>query len=204
MYHPKMETHIKENNSYLTTIDNFLSKEESDKLFEYCKKLDLIVEPKVRTGTCHRCVQFYSDVSEGYYFAGQLMRSVKLTDTLKDVLNKVIEKSKELDPKVPPNSVLINYYRDGNDSIGSHSDSEKNLNGKLIIALSLGGPRKFRIRRKNGETLGGGNFMDVWTGHGQLLIMGGDFQDHFKHEVPVEKTNPNPERCSLTFRNHLK
>jgi alkylated DNA repair dioxygenase AlkB len=42
---------------------------------------------------------------------------------------------------------------------------------------------------------------DIPTGHGQLLIMGGDFQSHFTHEIPKEK-NKDGLRASLTFRHH--
>ena len=196
---------IDEDNSWLIKVDNFLGKADSDTLFEYCKKLDLIVEPRVKTGVCHRCVGFYSYTSIGYKFSGQIMKSKPLPQKLKEIQEKVGNYCKtNLNTNTVGNSTLINYYRDGTDYIGVHSDSEADLYKHLICAISLGGSRKFRIKRKNGVQFDGKNFMDVITGHGQLIIMAGDFQDHFTHEVPAGKTTDNPERVSLTFRHHYK
>ena len=47
------------------------------------------------------------------------------------------------------NSVLINFYRDGNDSNGWHSDDEKELGQNPIIAsLSFGANRRFVMKHK--------------------------------------------------------
>ena len=87
-----------------------------------------------------------------------------------------------------------------------HADSEKQLKQSLILALSVfkdpEGTRKFRIRRENKEKIDGKNFKDIITTHGQLVVMGGDFQKWFKHEVPVEKSNKKAYRISFTIRSH--
>lgn len=57
--------HIEIPGSYLTTADNYFPKEYADTLFEKCKKLNLIVEPHMRMGVAHRCMNFYSNVSKG-------------------------------------------------------------------------------------------------------------------------------------------
>ena len=76
------------------------------------------------------------------------------------------------------NGILVNDYRDGNDNIGAHSDNEKGLNQGLILAISLGSSRKFRIRYKNGNKFGNENYMDVQTKHGQLLVIRSRCQRH--------------------------
>ena len=202
--------HINENGSYLITMDKFLNKEQSDDLFIKCKNLNLVTEPKVRMGICHRRVGFYSDISTGYRFAGQIAMANPLPDFLKE--NMGIVNQSLINFNVILNATLINHYRDGSDYIGSHSDDEKGLNNKLVAAISLFNPdtengfRKFRIRRKNGSKFINdqveSNYMDIITSHGQLLVMAGDFQKHFKHEVPEEKSNSNPERISITYRSH--
>lgn len=208
-----METkfHIQEEESYLYTINNYLDKAYADKLFKECQGLDLITEPKVRTGTCHRRVGFYSDKVSGYYFSGQKTPSkpsVPLLRKLLGVIHLSFAESYKSIGIIPSNAILINEYRDGTDHIGSHSDSEKDLDSRLIIALSLfeapteGSHRTFRIRRKNGEPISGKNYLDITTSHGQLLVMGGDFQKYFKHEIPVEKSKMGSHRISLTFRTH--
>ena len=48
---------------------------------------------------------------------------------------------------LPFNSVLLNYYRDGKDSIYPHSDREVSPRNPTVIGLSLGGTRLFHFRR---------------------------------------------------------
>lgn len=93
------------------------------------------------------------------------------------------------------NSVLGNLYRDGNDSVGWHSDNEKELGQNPIIAsLSLGESRVFKMRHKKNA-----DGIDVELTAGSLLIMRGPFQHLWKHCLPKTKTPKNP-RINLTFR----
>ena len=93
------------------------------------------------------------------------------------------------------NSVLANLYRDGNDRLGFHRDSEAELGPTpLIASISLGATRRFRFRSTNGaRTLG----LDL--GHGSLLVMSGDTQMHYQHAVPPTARAVGP-RINLTFR----
>jgi alkylated DNA repair dioxygenase AlkB len=91
------------------------------------------------------------------------------------------------------NAVLCNLYRDGNDSVGLHADAEPEM-GPVIASVSLGGERLFRLKRKNGTVA----FFERLP-HGCLLIMAGNTQKHFKHEVPKEPGVTQP-RINLTFR----
>lgn len=93
------------------------------------------------------------------------------------------------------NSVLANLYRDGNDSMGWHSDNEAELGERPIIAsLSLGAERRFTLRRRDrsGKTLG------LPLPHGSLLLMAGDTQRLYMHALP--KTRAAGARLNLTFR----
>jgi alkylated DNA repair dioxygenase AlkB len=96
-------------------------------------------------------------------------------------------------PKSGYNAVLCNLYRDGNDSVGLHADDEPEM-GPVIASVSLGAERLFRLRRKGGSVA----FSERLT-HGSLLIMAGDTQKNFKHEVPKEPHVTQP-RINLTFR----
>jgi len=91
------------------------------------------------------------------------------------------------------NAVLCNLYRDGNDSVGLHSDDEPEM-GPVIASVSLGSERLFRLR-----TTGGVVVYSKPLPHGSLLIMAGSTQKHFKHEVPKEPGVAHP-RINLTFR----
>jgi len=96
-------------------------------------------------------------------------------------------------PKLGYNAVLCNLYRDGNDSVGLHADAEPEM-GPVIASVSLGAERLFRFKRINGSVV----FAERLP-HGSLLIMAGQTQKNFKHEVPKE---PEVEqaRINLTFR----
>ena len=94
------------------------------------------------------------------------------------------------------NSVLLNFYANGEQYIGFHKDNEKSLGIKPIIAsVSLGANRKFSCKTtQNNQTV---NFN---LHNGSLLIMGGDFQKDFSHALPKQK-KVQQARINLTFRN---
>jgi len=91
--------------------------------------------------------------------------------------------------------VLLNRYRDGNDSMGRHADAEAELGpNPLVASLSLGAVRTFVLRhrtRREKRTLD--------LAHGSLLLMGGTLQHHWVHELP-KTTQSVGERINLTFR----
>jgi alkylated DNA repair dioxygenase AlkB len=93
------------------------------------------------------------------------------------------------------NSLLLNLYRDGRDSIGFHTDAEPELGDNPVVAtVSFGSERDFLFRHRKSK--------DVLTyrlGHGSLLVMGGTSQHHWLHAVPKTE-EPVGERISLTFR----
>ena len=95
------------------------------------------------------------------------------------------------------NSCLLNLYRNGNDSVAWHCDDEPELGRNPIIAsLSLGAPRKFAIRSLHDHN----DKHTIVLPHGSLLIMEGEIQHRYEHQVPKEKNISSP-RINLTFRN---
>lgn len=106
------------------------------------------------------------------------------------------------------NCVLLNLYRDGRDSMGWHSDDEPELGRNPVIAsISLGSPRRFMLRRanagknngKNGGKNGGQSTFEIEPVHGSLVVMRGDMQAHWQHQVPKTARAVAP-RINLTFR----
>ncbi|MDB5072624.1 MAG: repair system protein [Candidatus Eremiobacteraeota bacterium] len=93
------------------------------------------------------------------------------------------------------NSALLNLYRTGSDGMGWHADDEPELGERPVIAsLSLGATRRFELRRlPKGDTRG------LALEHGSLLVMSGETQSCWKHQVPKETTVRAP-RVNLTFR----
>jgi alkylated DNA repair dioxygenase AlkB len=95
------------------------------------------------------------------------------------------------------NSVLLNLYRNGEDTMGFHSDCEPELGPEPTIAsLSLGAARRFLLKPRKKSTGAGG---ELSLGHGSLLIMRGHSQDDFVHGVPREP-KVTGARLNLTFR----
>jgi alkylated DNA repair dioxygenase AlkB len=93
-------------------------------------------------------------------------------------------------------SCLLNYYRDGKDSNGWHSDDEKELGKNPVIAsVSLGAPRMFHFRNKKDKTLK----HKLPLEHGSLLLMQGTTQHYWQHQLPKTAKNVGG-RINLTFR----
>lgn len=94
------------------------------------------------------------------------------------------------------NSVLCNLYRDGNDAMGWHSDDEAELGPQpLIASLSLGAVRRFRLRHKRDADAR----LEIALPSGSVLLMGGDTQRHYRHDLPRALRVRLP-RLNLTFR----
>ena len=95
--------------------------------------------------------------------------------------------------------VLINYYRDGSDYIGLHSDREARPKCKNVVAsVSLGGPRRFIMRHKDWKKRNIAK-KEFLLQSGCLLVMKDDTQKMWKHTVPKSAKLQNP-RINLTFR----
>jgi len=95
------------------------------------------------------------------------------------------------------NSVLLNWYRDGNDSVAWHSDNEPELGqDPIVAAVSLGAERRFELKEK-GKTKPRKLKMNLRNG--SLVIMGKGLQRNWQHQVPKQK-QIRDARISLTFR----
>jgi alkylated DNA repair dioxygenase AlkB len=94
------------------------------------------------------------------------------------------------------NSVLLNYYRDGNDSVAWHSDKEDVLGKNPVIAsVSFGQVRSFDIRNKHDHA----EKYSVRLEHGSFLLMKAGLQEHWEHRI-AKSTKPMRARVNLTFR----
>ncbi len=94
------------------------------------------------------------------------------------------------------NSVLVNLYRDGRDSVAWHADDEPELGIEPVIAsVSLGATRRFHMRHRERPDAR----LNVELVHGSLLVMRGPTQHHYTHQVPKTARLTGP-RVNLTFR----
>lgn len=93
------------------------------------------------------------------------------------------------------NSVLLNLYRNGRDSNGWHSDDEKELGlNPEIASVTLGQERVFHLKHKKKALK-----KSLLLESGSLLIMRGETQSNWKHQIPKSK-RPLDARINLTFR----
>lgn len=98
------------------------------------------------------------------------------------------------------NSVLMNLYRDGRDGMGWHADDEPELGPRPEIAsISLGQVRRFLLRSRADPS----EKIELQLASGSLLLMGGDLQQAWQHQVPKTARKVGP-RINLTFRRILR
>lgn len=137
-----------------------------------------------------RLTAWYGNNDKPYSFSGITLQPLPWTNEILTIKYKI-----EPIANTVFNSVLLNLYRDGNDSISWHTDAEKELGINPIIAsVNFGATRKFQLRHiKTKEKL------DIELTHGSLLIMQGELQHYWQHQVP-KTSKPVGERINLTFR----
>jgi len=139
-----------------------------------------------------RLTAWYGDRERTYVYSG--IRNVPLPWTnLLLLLRQAVEQLCEY----RFNSVLLNYYRSGNDSMGFHSDNERELGPMPVIAsLSLGEPRVFLFKHSKITDL---PIVRVPLDSGTLLLMKGPTQQYWKHAINKERPSVGG-RINLTFR----
>ncbi|MFK7784570.1 MAG: alpha-ketoglutarate-dependent dioxygenase AlkB [Crocinitomicaceae bacterium] len=140
-----------------------------------------------------RLSRFYSDPGISYVYSNQEFSGKEWTNEL-SVLNRAIqERTSE-----GFNSALVNFYRDGTDSMGLHADNEQELGKNPTIAsMNYGASRKMVFRRNGTKEK-----FEIILNHGDLLIMSGALQHNWKHELPKQR-RVNASRLNITFRKIL-
>ncbi|UAA39559.1 alpha-ketoglutarate-dependent dioxygenase AlkB [Paraneptunicella aestuarii] len=137
-----------------------------------------------------RLQAWYGDPEAKYQYSGLPMQPVPWT---KELLELKLQCEYQLTCSF--NSVLANWYRDGNDSMGFHADNEPELGAQPVIAaVSLGQERVIRFRHKNKK-----DTLALHLQHGSLLVMAGNTQSYWQHGISKSKRTLN-DRISLTFR----
>lgn len=142
-----------------------------------------IMQPRL---TC-----WYSDPGMDYSYSGITMEGLPWMKTLTEIRSRI-----EPVAGVKFTGALLNFYRDGKDSMGWHRDNEKALGKNPVIgSVSLGGTRRFQLRNwfTKKETIS----MDL--SNGSLLVMAGESQHFWEHNVP-KQSGPVIPRLNITFR----
>jgi alkylated DNA repair dioxygenase AlkB len=138
-----------------------------------------------------RLTAWYGDDGTAYTYAGLTMEPLPWTALLLRIRDDI-----ELATGHHFNSVLLNLYRHGQDSMGWHSDDEPALGvNPAIASLSLGQARRFHLRHRQDHQLK----QHLELTHGSLLLMAGALQHHWQHQLPKSQRPMSP-RINLTFR----
>ncbi|MCS6934385.1 MAG: alpha-ketoglutarate-dependent dioxygenase AlkB [Chitinophagales bacterium] len=138
-----------------------------------------------------RLTAWYGDEGRQYRYSGITMRPQPWTDELLQLKSLA-----ETACGAQFNSVLLNYYRHGNDSMGWHSDDEPELGINPVIAsVSLGAERPFCMRHRLHRHLR----LRLTLGNGSLLVMKNETQHYWQHALP-KQPRLTQGRINLTFR----
>lgn len=141
-----------------------------------------------------RLVAWVGDEGKAYRYSGISHDPLPWTATLSAIRQKI-----EAATGNHFNTVLLNWYRNGNDSMGWHADNEPELGSNPVIAsLSLGETRMFRFRQTDNHR----NSFGLPLENGSLLLMAGALQNHWQHSIP-KSAKPMGDRINLTFRTIL-
>ncbi|MFT7289442.1 MAG: alkylated DNA repair dioxygenase AlkB [Halieaceae bacterium] len=139
-----------------------------------------------------RLLAWYGDPEAVYGYSGTRYQPLPWISVLASLRERIAAIA-----QTPFNSVLANLYRDNEDSMGLHADDEPELGAQPVIAsLSLGEERLFRLKHRHRRDLPAAR---IHLEHGSLLLMGGQTQANWKHELPKQRAACGA-RINLTFR----
>lgn len=148
------------------------------------------IEMYGKTIALPRLTSWYADNGKSYTYSGILSEPNEWNKGLNYIKKKV-----ESLINIDFNSVLLNWYRDGEDHQGWHADDETELGKKPTIAsVSFGATRDFILRNNSDHQK-----IYIPLKHGSLLVMSGDIQRHWQHSLPKRK-RVKSSRVNLTFR----
>lgn len=139
-----------------------------------------------------RLVAWYGDPGKKYDYSGISLTPLPWTDLLREIKRRIEDCTESRF-----NSVFLNLYRDHNDSMGFHSDDERELGREPTIAsLTFGATRVFVLKHKRRQDV---PTFKLPLEAGSVLLMKGQTQHFWKHGI-MKQTKPCGPRVNLTFR----
>lgn len=179
----------------ISYFPNFFSNQKSDDLFQKLineipwQQDDINIFGK--TLPQPRLTALFGNEGKPYRYSNIVMQPHKWNALLTYIKNEIEEECQE-----HFTTVLLNLYRNGQDSNGWHADNEKELGRNPVIAsVSFGVTRSFHLQHNSIKEAK----LKIQLEHGSLLIMKGKTQHFWKHQIPKTKKDIGP-RINLTFR----
>lgn len=141
-----------------------------------------------------RKVAWYGDAGCDYSYSGTTKQALPWTKDLLELKAMAERRSGETF-----NSCLLNLYHNGDEGMGWHSDDEREIvRDSAIASLSFGAERRFVFRHKETQEK-----VELTLENGSLLVMKGETQRHWQHQLPKAAKVKTP-RINLTFRRMAK
>ncbi|MBJ2175194.1 alpha-ketoglutarate-dependent dioxygenase AlkB [Aureibaculum sp. A20] len=177
-------------------FENFFSIEESNKLYKSLLENTPWQQEQI---TIHgklvdypRLIAWYGDISKDIQYTNTKSKMHLWNDDLLFIKKRI---EKEVDIKFT--RCLLNYYRDGKDSVDWHQDYDAAQRKNTVIgSVTFGETRPFQLKHVTRKDL---KRLDIPLKHGSLLLMQGATQDNWKHKIPKTTKKIRP-RINLTFR----
>ncbi|MGB5705291.1 MAG: alpha-ketoglutarate-dependent dioxygenase AlkB [Arenicellales bacterium] len=177
-------------------LEQFLTQGEANRLLDELLENAAWQQPEItlygRKVKSPRLAAWYGDPQAVYRYSGLVNRPSPWLSSLLELRYRL-----EAFIGCRFNSVLMNQYRDGADSMGWHADDEPELGPDPVIAsVSLGSSRHFLMKHRKHRAEPS---VKLSLHHGSLLIMGGTTQQHWKHSISKTKSAVG-KRINLTYR----
>lgn len=188
----------KASTAVVSLLENVIDPDEADDLLrQFSSELSFQVASD-NFGLQSRPTCYYADSAECIFsYVGLTLVPRPWTATLQRLRDRVAAACNLGDQHISLTACLVNYYPPKEGFIPWHYD-EVRAHGstKTVASLSLGGPRRFRLRRRDhSQTI----VSDLLLPSGSVLLMQGTTQEEFEHSLPLD-SNDAPPRISLTFR----
>jgi alkylated DNA repair dioxygenase AlkB len=193
-YHQFRQNVLNSDQGLIDFFPSFLTEEEAKALYQRMLTQIPFQQNQIslfgKKVAVPRLEAFYAEMGKSYGYSGQTLHSNEFPDFLLEIKTKI-----EQLLGTQYNALLVNLYRDGNDSNGWHADNEKSLGvNPSIASLSLGVARRFELRHNRTNQK-----LKLELTPGSLLHMHGSLQHHWKHQLPKVRNITEP-RINLTFR----
>lgn len=174
---------------------DFLTQQQADQLFDvlltevpWQQTFRKMYDKSVLTP---RLTAWYGDEDTSYQLAGKTISANQWLEPLKTLKHRI-----EQQYQCTFNSVLLNLYRDNNDSVAWHRDRESELGNRPVIgSVSLGQARYFDFRKVDNHS----KKYSLLLKHGSLLLMKGNLQETWEHRI-AKSAQKMKARINLTFR----
>lgn len=182
-------------NAIIEYYPNFFKKMQAKEFFDKLyQEIPWQQDPITVFGKTHpqpRLTALFGNEGKPYSYSNIVMQPHSWNPLLMFIKNEVEEEC-----NANFTTVLLNLYRDGKDSNGWHADNEKELGRDPVIAsVSFGAERSFHLQHNSIPEAK----LKITLGNGSLLLMKGETQHFWKHQIPKTSREVSP-RINLTFR----